>query len=165
MSHRPPNDRETANLAFSIDDFFVCQNGTQLCAPVNRDISDISEANAVRSRATISRNRLGLIRLGVEPGIVNLKKNPLGPLIVARVGRIDFPLPIIRKANALQLRFKFCNIRTRRGRRVLSGFDRVLLRRQTKRVPTHRMQDIESTHPFVTRNDIGRGIAFGVSDV
>src|SRR4029077_19619123 len=48
---------------------------------------------------------------------------------------------------------------------MLAAFDRVLLRGQTERVPTHRMQDIEAAHPFVARNDVRCGITFGMSNV
>src|SRR5439155_26415075 len=48
---------------------------------------------------------------------------------------------------------------------MLSSFDRVLLRRQPKSIPTHRMQNIEAAHAFVTRDDISSGITLGMSDV
>src|SRR5439155_19093845 len=48
---------------------------------------------------------------------------------------------------------------------MLAALDRVLLRGQTERVPTHRMQNIKSAHPFVSRDDVGGGVTFRVSDV
>src|SRR5438034_736015 len=165
LTQRSADDRKTAKLALSINHFFICQSGTELWTPVHRHVSHISEPNFIRVLAAISRNRLGPIRRGIEPGIVNLKKNPLRPPVVARISRVYLPLPIVRETDAFQLSLKFCNVRTRRGCRVLSGFDCVLLRWQTECVPTHWMQDIEPAHSFVARNDIGRGVAFRMSDV
>ena len=48
---------------------------------------------------------------------------------------------------------------------MLSGLDRVLLGGQAKCVPAHRMKDVEAAHAFVARDDVGRGVAFGMSDV
>src|SRR5262245_38808818 len=70
LPHRPSNNREAANLAFPIYNLFVGQNGAQFRTPVNRDISNVSESNAVRISSAIRRNRLGTICLWVEPGVV-----------------------------------------------------------------------------------------------
>src|ERR1043166_6787099 len=48
---------------------------------------------------------------------------------------------------------------------MLAAFDRVLSRRQAERVPTHRMQNVKPAHPLVTRDDIGRRVAFRVSNM
>ena len=48
---------------------------------------------------------------------------------------------------------------------MLSGFDRVLLRRQPECVPTHWMQDVEPAHAFVPRNDIGGCVTFRMANV
>ena len=49
--------------------------------------------------------------------------------------------------------------------RVLAGLDGVLLGGETKGVPTHGVQDVESVHALVASNDVGGGVAFGVSDM
>src|SRR5205085_10480302 len=48
---------------------------------------------------------------------------------------------------------------------MLAGFDRVLLGRQTERVPAHRMQNIESAQPLVTRDDVRGSVTLGMSDM
>src|SRR6202171_2699798 len=48
---------------------------------------------------------------------------------------------------------------------MLAGFDRVLFRWKSKRVPAHRMQDVETPHPFVARRDVGGRITFRMSDM
>ena len=117
LPHRPPDDREAADLAFAIDNFFIGQNGAELRTPVHRNVSDISEPNAIRIIAAIGRNRLGLVRLRIEPGIVNLEKNPLRPFVIARIGRVDLALPIVGETDALELRFEFRDVLARGDRR------------------------------------------------
>src|SRR5438045_7166326 len=48
---------------------------------------------------------------------------------------------------------------------MLSASDRVLLGRQTERVPAHRMQDIAAAHSLVTRNDVGGGVTLRMAHV
>src|SRR5205823_3935497 len=45
LTHRPPDDRKSANLAFPIDDFLISQNSAKLRAPVHRHVSHVREAN------------------------------------------------------------------------------------------------------------------------
>src|SRR5512133_2956961 len=99
LPHRSSHNRKAANLAFSIYNLFIRQDCAQLRTPVDRDISDVSEANTVRIGSAISGNRLGSICLRVEPGVVDLQENPLRPFIIRRVGRVELPLPIVRKTD------------------------------------------------------------------
>src|SRR5436190_24398123 len=54
LTHRPSNNRESANFTFSVHDFLVGQNRAQLWTPVDRDFSNIREPNTVRISAPIS---------------------------------------------------------------------------------------------------------------
>src|SRR4029077_11230912 len=102
LPHRSSHNRKTANLAFSVYNLLVRQDRAQLRTPVHRDVSNISEANAVRIGSAIGGNRFGPICLGVEPGVVDLQENPLRPFVIRRVCRVDFPLPIVRETDPLQ---------------------------------------------------------------
>src|SRR3954451_19473224 len=53
LSHRPSNNRKTPNLAFSVNNFLVRQYCAQFRTPVDSDIRDISESNAVRISSAI----------------------------------------------------------------------------------------------------------------
>jgi len=139
LPHRPPDDWKSAHFAFSINHFFVRQDSAELRTPVHRNISHVSEPNFIRILASIRFDRLGLVRFRIEPGIVNLKKDPLRPFEIARIGRVDFALPVVGKTDPFQLLFKFSDVLARGDGRVLTGFDRVLFGRQTERVPTHWM--------------------------
>src|SRR5438094_1284805 len=165
LPHWSSNNRKAANLAFSIYNLLIRQDCAQLRTPVHRDVSDISEANAVRIGSAISGNRLGPICLRIEPGVVDLQENPLRPFVIRRVCRVDLPLPIVRKTDPLQLALEIRHVFTRGNCRVLPGFERVLLRGQTKRVPAHRVQDVEAAQAFIARNDVGGGVAFRMTNV
>ena len=46
-----------------------------------------------------------------------------------------------------------------------TGLDGILLSRKSESIPTHRMQHIEAFAAFVTANDVGGGITFGMTYV
>src|SRR6266480_4588745 len=129
LTHRPPHDRKSANLAFPIDDFFISQNSAELRAPVHRYVSYIREANFIRIFPRICRNGLSFVCGRIEPGIINLEKNPLRPFVITWIGRVDFTLPVVGKTNSLELVLEFGHIFARGDYRVLAAFDRVLLSR------------------------------------
>src|SRR6478672_10720993 len=53
LPHRSSHNRKAANLAFSVYNLLVGQNCAEFRTPVHRDISDVSEAYAVRVAATV----------------------------------------------------------------------------------------------------------------
>src|SRR5882762_3818122 len=165
LPHWSSHNRKAANLALAIYNFFVGQDCAEFGTPVDRDISDVSEANAVQVRSAIGGNRLGPIRIRVEPGVVNLQEDPLRPFVISQVCRVDLPLPIVGKTDPLQLALELRHVFTGGDRRMLPGFDRVLLCGQTKRVPAHRVQDGEAAQTFIARNDVGGGVAFRMTNV
>src|SRR5262249_44598806 len=165
LPHRSSYDREAANFAFSIYNLLVRQDCAQLRTPVHWNVSNVSKANIVRIGSAIRGNRLSPIRLRIEPGVVDLKENPLRPFVISRVRRVDFPSPIVRKTDALQLTLELHHVFTCGNCRMLTGFDRVLLRRQAKGVPAHWVQNIEAAHPLVTRDDVCGGVAFRMTNM
>ena len=165
MPHRAADDGKSAHFAFAVDDFFVGQNGPQFRAPIHRHLRDVSEPDAVWIVAAIGRDGLGFFRLGVEPRIVNLEKDPLRPFVVAGIGRVDLAFPIVGKTDPFQLRFELRDVLAGRDRGMLAGLDGVLFGRQTERVPAHRMEDVESVQSLVARDDVGGGVTFGMADV
>ncbi len=165
LAHRTAHHRKPADFAFAIDDFLVRQNGPQLLAPIHRNFGHIRETHVVRIGAAITGDVLGLFRLRVEPGIVDLEENPLRPFVIGGIGRVDLAFPIVGKTDAFELRLEFRDVLARGDGGMLARFDGVLLGGQTERVPAHRMEDIESLQPFVTRDDVGRGVTLGMSDM
>ena len=85
------------------------------------------------------RDWLRFLVLVTKVGIVKLKEYPLGPADIFWISRIDLPIPVVSKAQLLQLATKVVDIGLRGNARVLPCFDGVLLSRQTKGIPTHRV--------------------------
>ena len=110
-------------------------------------------------------DRLGLVRGRVEPGIVDLEEDPLGPLEILGIGRGDFASPVVAEAERPDLPGEVGDVRLRRDARMLAGLDRVLLSRQAEGVPAHRVQDVLTLRTAEAREDVGGGVALGVADV
>src|SRR5207237_5642566 len=156
----PPDDWKSSDFAFTVDHFFVRQHSAKLRAPVHRHLGNVSEANFIGIVTAISLNRFGLVRFRIEPRIINLEKDPLRPFEVTRIGGVDFTVPIIGETDSLQLRFEFSDVLAGGDGRMLAALDRILFGGQTEGVPAHWMENIEPAHPFVTRDDVGGGIAY-----
>ena len=165
LPHWPADDRKSANLALAIDHFFIGEHSAQFGAPIHWHIGHISQPYAIGISAAICRNRFRSLRLRVEPGVVDLKENPLRPPVKMRVAGVDFALPVVGEPDAFQLAFKFRYVLTRCNRRMLAGFDCILLGRQTECIPAHRMQHVEAVHSLVARNDVSGGVTFGMTDM
>ena len=97
--------------------------------------------------------------------MIDLEKNPLRPLIVTRVGGVDLALPVVGKADGLQLGFEFCDVIARGQRGMLTGLDGILLGGETKSVPAHGMEDVAPAESLVPRDNVRGRITFRVSHV
>ena len=129
-------------LTLTVDDLFVGQDRTQSRAPVDRHLGHIGQA-----------------------ALVQFEENPLRPAIVVGLAGRNLPVPIVGKSQGLDLTPKGRDIARRCFTRVRTRLNRILLRRQSERIPAHGMQDIQSPHALIAGQDIGGGIAFRVADV
>ena len=80
LLHRQADDRVAPTLADPADHFFVGEDGAQGRAPVD--------------------GHRCLVR---EPPLEELQEDPLGPLVVLRVGRRDLALPVVGESQGLEL--------------------------------------------------------------
>src|SRR5438067_353836 len=96
-------------------------------------------------------NRLGFVGFRVEPRIVKLKKNPLGPFEIFWIGGVHFAAPIVAEAEGLNLALERGDVLFGGLARVLACFDGVLLGRKAKGVPAHRMQHVVALSATVAR--------------
>ena len=87
------------------------------------------------------------------------------PLHVAGIRRVDLARPVVVEPDSLQLFAEAINILLRREAGVLASLNRILLGGQSERVPAHRVQHVETTHPLVPRNNVRRRVALGMADV
>jgi hypothetical protein len=95
----------TADVAAAVAHLFIREHGAQRGTPVD--------------------GNLGLVR---EPALVELAEDPLRPLHVARVGRVDLAIPVVAESHGLQLRAEALDVLGRGLRGVLTRADRMLLR-------------------------------------
>ena len=93
----------TADFALAVDYFLIRQYRAQLGHQFTGTSATYARRTESGSVAAIRRDRLGLVRLRIEPGIVNLEENPLRPFVIARIGRVHFPLPVVGETDPFQL--------------------------------------------------------------
>ena len=122
-------DRRAAALTVAVDDLLVGEHGRVDRAPVDR----------------------GLLAVG-EPALEETQEEPLGPAVVARLGRRELARPVDRDAPLAHLLLELADRGGRRVARVLAGADRVVLGGQAERVVAHRMQHVV-TRPAVEVRD------------
>ena len=101
----------------------------------------------------------------VVPALEQFPKNPLGPLVVARIAGAHFPGPIETESELFQLVSVPGDVLLGRDGRVLAGLDGVLLCGKSKTVVPHRMEDIESLVALVPRVDVRCDVSEWVTHV
>ncbi len=127
--------------AASVDDLFVGEDRAALVAPPLRSGRAVGQA-----------------------ALVEHQEEPLRPLVILRRRRIDLARPVVRASGDCQLALEVGGV-TRDGfRRMRSLQDRLVFRGQSERVPSHRVQHVESRHPLVTADDIARNVIVQMTD-
>ena len=132
LAHWTALNRMVPAFGTPVYDLLVRENRAKRGTPVHRHLRDIGES------------------LPVE-----LLEYPLRPPVVPGVGGVDLAVPIVRKAEHADLLAEAVYVLLRRDGGMGAGLHRVLLRRQAKRIPSHRMQHIETLHPLVAAQDVG----------
>src|SRR5690606_189513 len=126
-------------LGKAIDHFFVSQHRAQLGTPIDGDF-------------TLKRE--------VPPE--QLKEDPLSPAHIVDVRGVDLTFPVVAESKSAQLALEHPNVLLSRRGRMSSCLDRVLLRRKSKGVPPHRMQNIKAPHSLIAGDDIGGRVSLGM---
>ncbi len=139
LAHRLADHRVPTALALSVDNFFVGEYCSERRAPIDRHLVDVR-----------------------QPALVEFEEDPLRPLEVIGIGGIHLSAPIVGEAERLKLLSEALDVALGRLSRVRSRLNGVLLRRQPKRVPPHRVKHVETVHALVARDDIGGGVTFRV---
>src|SRR5262245_324024 len=96
----------TATLAFSVDDFFVRQNGSECRTPVDRHLSHIRQAT-----------------------FIQFQEDPLSPAVIVRIARREFSIPVIGETERLDLPAESSNVAGGRVSGMGSCLDCILLSR------------------------------------
>ena len=110
-------------------------------------------------------DRAGPLRIVVVPGTVGLQPDPLRPAVVVLVDGRELARPVAGEAEPLELSSEVFDGGPGGFGRMDAGLDRILLGGQAEGVPSHRMEDVASRHPLVSRHDVVRDVVQQVSDV
>ena len=129
------NDLAAAALTNTVDNLLVRQNALAGGAPVYAHFLLVGQAL-----------------------LEQLQENPLGPLVVARVGGIDLTRPVERQTKALELALEACDVLLGNLCRMNMVLDGKVLSRQTECIPAHRIQHVVALHALFARNDIQCGV-------
>ena len=97
--------------------------------------------------------------------LVQLQEDPLGPLVVFGVSGVDLAVPVKAQAQCLQLALEAGHVLGGHDFRVDVVFQGIVLGRQTKSIPAHRVQDIIAALTLFACHNIQRGIAAGVANM
>ena len=93
------------------------------------------------------------------------EEKPLIPAIVFRLAGGNFLAPVVAEAESAQDFLEFGDVLARPVTRTNAPVNRRVLRGQSKRVPTHRMEHIESAHPAVPCHCVADGVIAHVAHV
>ena len=97
--------------------------------------------------------------------LIHPSKNPLGPFIKGLIRGIDFPIPIIKRTNFVELPFYIFNVRPGAHLRMGIGLNGIVFRRQAKGIPSHGMKDLIALQNFITADNITEHIAAPVTNM
>ena len=108
-----------------------------------------------------------LVRLFLvgEPLFVKLQKAPLGPLIIFRVGSVDFAVPIDGVTEALSLLAEVRDVDFGDFLRGSAGFDSIIFRRETEGVVAERAHSIDALLYKETSETVDDGKVTNVANV
>ena len=109
--------------------------------------------------------RAGLVSGGIEPRVVDLQEDPLGPLVELDVGGGKASPVIVPEAQPAQLAPEIDDVGLGAGPRVGAGLHRVLLSGQTEGIEAQRVQYITADHPEVAGVHVGGDVAQRMADV
>ena len=96
---------------------------------------------------------------------VKLQKDPLGPLIILRVGGVYLARPVKREAQTFKLALKVLDVVFGYCFGVNMVFNGEVFGGKTKGVPTHGVQNVIAAKPLFAGDNIKRGVRTGVPDV
>ena len=185
-----PEHREVAAVAAAVGgDLLVGQHRAQPGAPVDHRVGPVHQPIRVDDVGALTRRQLrprpavvespcagfelgdqlgdrsGLVGRRVEPGVVDLQEDPLGPLVEVDVGGGEAAPRVVPEPQPAQLAAEVDDVGLGAGARMRAGLDRVLLGGQPERVEAQRVQHIAAGHPVVAGVDVGGDVAERMPDV
>ena len=142
MSHRFPYYRMAAAFTLAVNNFFIGEHCAECFTPVHRYFIYVGKSF-----------------------FIQLDKNPLRPFVVFRICRVNFSVPVVAETKFFDLTAEVIDILLVKSMNIITGVNCILLCRQTKGVPAHRVEHIVALHAFHAADDICRCVAFRMTDV
>src|SRR5262249_45098589 len=140
-------------------EFLLCDFGSAALAPAIHDVF-IGDAGFA-ARTPVHRHEGFVSQAGVE----HLHEDPLRPFVIVRIGRVDFARPVVHSADLLKLALEIFDVSLCADGRMNAFLNRIIFGWRAERVPTHRMEHIETLEPLVPRPAIRQDITAPVSYV
>ena len=100
-----------------------------------------------------------------KPMLIKLEENPLRPLEVGRIRRIDLAIPVKAISQRLKLAPKHLDIVCGNNRRVNMVLDGIVFRRQAEGVIAHGEQDVLPLHPVLSGDHVHGRVGAGMADM
>lgn len=135
-------DLVVAAPALAVDDLLIREDRAAGVAPIDRCLLLVGEA-----------------------ALVEELEEPLRPLVVRGVARLDLAVPVVGEAELLLLLLHVLDVAVRPVGRLDTVLDGRVLSRHAEGVEAHRMQDVEALHRLVARHDITDGVVAHVAHV
>ena len=98
-----------------------------------------------------------------QAATVQQQEEPLSPAIEVRIGGAELPGPVVGAFDQFHLAAISCCVASGSLGRVGAVLNGVILCRQTKSIPSHRVQNIEALHPQITGADAGGNVIAAVA--
>ena len=136
------DDLTAAALAHAVHDLFVGQDDLAAGAPVD-----------------------GHGRLVGQALLEHLQEDPLGPLVVVRIGGVDLPVPVEGVAQHMQLLAEVLNVVVGHLSRMDMVLDGVVLRGQAEGIIADGEEHIVTLHPLFAADDVHGGEGPGMAHV
>ena len=136
------DDLAAAALADAVDDLLVREHALAGGAPVD----------------------VHLLLIG-QPRFEQLEENPLGPLVILRIGGGNLPAPVKADAQGLDLLFKPGDVLLGHLGGVDVVLDGVVLGGQAEGVPANGVQHIVALHPALSSHHVQGGVGPGMAHV
>ena len=130
-----PDNRASAALAHAVYNFLICKAYLTGSTPVDRHLFFICQS-----------------------GFEKFQENPLGPVIVFRIRRVDLSVPVEGISKRLKLVFEVMYVVFGNDLRMNVVFDRIVLRWKTKCIPAHRIQNVVTLHSALSGYNVQCGV-------
>ena len=108
---------------------------------------------------------IGRRGVGVVPRVEDAGEDPLRPLVVPGVGRLDGAPHVVAHPQPAQLLAVVDDVRRRRDGRVLAGLHGKLLGGQAEGVEAHGVQHVATGHPLIAGEHVGADESERMADV